>query len=380
MGHYFFNETVNIPYAVLADWAARIFRAVGMDAEDARLTAETLAVADARGVFSHGCVRVPLYVKRIETGCVYPKAKPVILRNMGATALVDGKNAGGQVVSTFSMKLAIDLARNHGVSFVTVRNSNHCGACAYYSMMALSEDMIGFSTSIGGGNLMAPYGGADNRIGNNPFSVAIPATERDPVVLDMALSVVAKGKIILAQKTNARIPETWAIDQSGVPTTAPAEALSGSIRPAGDYKGSNLSIVVGMLSSMLSGACIGATLKDIYGNFEEPLGVGHSFGAIRIDYLTDPTEFKKNVDREIDFIKNAKKAAGVEEVFMPGEMEAQMYRRQMREGIPMAAEVVEELIALSRRLGVDIPGTLLSQGRNGKVLVRSMTKVPDILQ
>lgn len=355
MGHYFFKETVNIPFPMLAGWAADLFRAVGMDSGDAKLTAETLALADARGVFSHGCVRVPLYVKRIETGCVDPLAKPVILRNMGATALVDGKNAGGQVVSAFSMKLAIDLARDHGVSFVTARNSNHYGACAYYSMMALEEEMIGFSTSIGGGNLMAPYGGADNRIGNNPFSVAIPALERDPVVLDMALSVVAKGKIILARKTNAPIPDTWAIDRNGVPTTDPDEALLGSIRPVGDYKGSNLSIVVGMLSSMLSGACIGATLKDIYGNFSEPLAIGHTFGAIRIDFLTDPAEFRKSMDQEIDFIKNAKKAAGVGEVFLPGEMEAQTCRRQMREGIDLAAEVVEELMALSRRLSVRIP-------------------------
>jgi LDH2 family malate/lactate/ureidoglycolate dehydrogenase len=221
-------------------------------------------------------------------------------------------------------------------------------------MMALPHDMIGMSTSIGGGNLMPPFGAADRRIGNNPFSVAFPAGERDPVVLDMAQSVVAKGKIVMATKTNSPIPPEWALDADGVPTTDPAAAIQGFLRCMGDYKGSGLSIAIGMLSSMLAGAAIGPNLRDVYEDFA-PLNKGHSFWAIKIDFLQDAAEFRRNMDVQIDFIKNARRAPGVDEIFLPGEMEARNYRRQMAEGIEMPGEVLQELVALSERLQVRHP-------------------------
>ena len=354
MGHYFFNQTVNIAPAVLQGWVAQVFLAVGMSEEDADLTAHSLVVADARGVHSHGCLRVPLYVSRIERNAVDPRARPEVLRERGATALVDGHNAAGQVVSSFAMQKAIDLADRYGVSFVTARGSNHNGAAAYYSMMGLGRDMVGFSSSIGGGNLMPAFGGAERRIGNNPLSFAFPALERDAVVLDMAQSVVAKGKIMMASKTNSPIPADWALGPHGVPTTDPVLATQGFLRTMGDYKGSGLSVVIGMLSSMLSSAAIGPTLKDVYEDFV-PLNKGHSFCAIRLDFLVEPEEFKRNMDVQIDFIKQSKKAAGVDEIFLPGELEARNYRRQMRDGSEMPSEVLEEIAQLSSRLGVSIP-------------------------
>jgi len=357
MSHYFFNETINIQAGVLQSWVAGIFQAVGMSKADADLVAHTLAVADARGVHSHGCLRVGLYVKRIEKKSVDPVAQPEIVKENGATALVDGHNASGQVVSVLAMEKAIELARKFGISFVTARNSNHYGSSSYYSMMALPHDMIGFSSSIGGGNLMAPYGGAERRIGNNPFSYAFPAMQCPPVVLDMAQSVVAKGKIVMAERTRSRIPPEWALDTNGVPTTDPAAALDGFLRTMGDYKGSGLSIVTGMLSSMLAGAAIGPDLKDVYEDFE-PLNKGHSFCAIRLDFLVDPDEFKKNMDVQIGFLKTARKANGVDEIFVPGEMEARNYHRQMRDGIDLPSEIVHEIFALSQRLGVPIPSEL----------------------
>ena len=354
MKHYFFNETVNIRAVTLQRWVAKIFQAVGMLEDDADLTAQTLVVSDARGVHSHGCLRVPLYVKRIESECVDPVAKPVVIRGKGAMALVDGHNAAGQVVGQYAMEKAIALAGEFGISFVTARNSNHYGAASFYSMMALSKDMIGFSSSIGGGNLMAPYGGAERRIGNNPFSFAFPASRYDPVVLDMAQSVVAKGKIMMAGKTNSKIPAEWALDSNGLPTTDPMAAVDGFLRTMGDYKGSGLSIVIGMLSSMISSAAMGPTLKDVYEDLE-PLNKGHAFCAIRLDFLVDPDAFKRNIDTQIDFIKSAKKAVGVEEIFLPGEIEAKNYRRQTRDGIDMPAEVIGELAQISQRLHVDTP-------------------------
>jgi len=354
MGHYFFNETVNVKPEDLRGWVSKIFQAVGMSAEDAALVADTLVVADARGVYSHGCLRVPLYVKRIEKKSVDPVAKPALLRERGAMALVDGCNAAGQVVSYYSMKKAIDLAEQYGISFVTARNSNHNGAEAYYSMMALPKDMIGLCSSIGGGNIMATFGAADKRIGNNPLSVAFPALKHDPVVLDMAQSVVAKGKIMMASTINSKIPSEWALDSNGVPTTDPYAAIQGVLRTIGDYKGSGLAITIGMLSCMLSGASMGPTLKDVYNDFE-PLNLGHSFTAISLDFLVDPEEFKKNMDTQIEFIKQSKKAANAEGVFLPGEIEAMNYRRQMKCGIDIPAEVILEIIKISERYQIEIP-------------------------
>lgn len=354
MKHYFFKETQRIAPTVLSRWVSGIFQAVGMSEADANLTADTLVVADARGVYSHGCVRVPLYVTRIERGSVDTKARPALVREQGATALVDGHNAAGQVVGAFAMEKAMALAEKSGISFVTARGSNHYGASAYYAMMALQRDMIGISTSVGGGNLMPVFGGAERKVGNNPFSVAIPAGQRDAVVLDMAQSVVAKGKIILASKTHAPIPAEWALDAQGVPTTDPAAALAGFLRTVGDYKGSGLAIVIGMLSSMLAGGALGPTLRDVYEDFE-PLNKGHSFMALRLDFLVDPQEFRRNMDAQIDFIKRSKTAPGFDEVFLPGEPEARNYRRQMESGIDMPAEVLNELAALGERYGVDVP-------------------------
>ncbi len=178
--------------------------------------------------------------------------------------------------------------------------------------------------------------------------------ERDAVVLDMAQSVVAKGKIKMAQKTKSQIPSEWALGPNGLPTTDPNEANDGFLRTMGDYKGSGLSIVIGMLSSLVASAAVGPSLKDVYEDFE-PLNKGHAFGAIRLDFLVDPDEFRRNVDTQIDFIKSAKKAAGADEIYLPGEMEARNYKRQMREGIEMPAEVLNELIELSSRLQVRVP-------------------------
>ena len=183
-----------------------------------------------------------------------------------------------------------------------------------------------------------------------PFSYAFPARERDPVVLDMAQSVVAKGKIIMAGKTGAPIPPDWALDADGAPTTDPVAATQGFLRTMGDYKGSGLSIVVGMLSSMIAGAAMGPTLRDVYEDFA-PLNKGHAFCAIRLDFLVDAEQFKRDMDAQIDFITAGRKAPGVDEILLPGEMEARTYRRQMADGIAMPGEVIDEIHRIGQRLG-----------------------------
>jgi LDH2 family malate/lactate/ureidoglycolate dehydrogenase len=353
--HYTFNETIRITYSTMADWTSRIFRATGMNREDADLVADSLVAADARGVYSHGVLRISIYTKRIEKGCVDLEAKPELVLSNGATGVVDGHNAMGQRVGYFAMKTAIEKAREFGVSFVTARGGNHYGTCAYYTMMALPEDMIGFSASIGGGNLMAPWGGTDARVGNNPFSVAIPALTRHPVVLDMAQSVVAKGKLVMATKTRSSIPDTWAFDADGQPTTDAEEGIRGTIRPIANYKGYGLAVVVGFLSSVISNGAIGASLKDVYGDFSGGLNKGQLFAAVDIGRMSDVQAFKERMDREIAFIKASPKAPGVTKIYLPGELEAIAWDQSLIGGIEYPVEVIAEMRDISERLGVSAP-------------------------
>jgi LDH2 family malate/lactate/ureidoglycolate dehydrogenase len=338
----------------MSEWTSRIFQADGLSKEDADLVADTLVTADARGVYSHGVLRISLYTMRIERGCVDVRARPEILSASLGTAVVEGNNAMGQSVGVFAMKAALEKAKEHGVSFVTARGSNHYGTCAYYAMMALPENMIGFSASIGGGNLMAPWGGTDARVGNNPFGVAIPALERYPVVLDMAQSVVAKGKIVMADKTQTPIPADWAFDRNGLPTTDAREGVRGTVRPIADYKGYGIATVIGMLSSVICNAAIGASLKDVYENFSGGLNKGQLFMAVDISRMSNVLEFKKRMDRDIDFIKASPKAPGVEEIYLPGEMEWQAWDASMRDGIHYPVEVIREIRSISERLGVPV--------------------------
>lgn len=353
--HYHFNKTVKINYDLMKKWVSDIFAAQGISREDSDVVADSLVDADARGVYSHGTQRVQMYTGRIQKNCVNVKGKPRIVSRNGATAVVDGDNAMGQVVGLFSMKLAIEIAKEYGISIVVARASNHYGRCAYYTRMALANDMIGISSTVGGGNLMAPWGGREPRVGNNPFSIALPTKDRYPVVLDMAQSVVARGKIEMAKKTHSSIPEAWALDKDGLPTTDPVKGAEGSVRPIADYKGSDLAMMVGYMSSVLSGGAVGPNLKSVYKDFSGGLNKGQLFMAIDVSRMIDPEAYKERMKEQVDFIKSTPKATGVDEVLMPGEQEWQYFDRQTKEGITYAVEVIGEIEEVSNKLGVKIP-------------------------
>jgi len=345
-------EKVVIPYAGIYAWVQEIFQAAGLDEEDARLTADNLVTADLRGVYSHGIIRVAIYVKRLQVKVNNPAGKPEIVRSMGATAVMEGHNAMGQVVGVHAMKLAIEKAREYGTGFVAVRGSNHYGAAAHFTMLALPEDMIGISGTMGSTLIMSPWGGLDPLLGNNPFSTAIPALQRDPIVMDMANSVVAKGKVFMAMKTNQPIPESWALAPDGSTTTDPNQAFLGTMRPVGDHKGYGLTLVTGILSSVLSSGSFGKEIEDLYEDFSIPQNIGHYMQAINIAAFTDPVKFKTRVDEIIDLMHNSAKKTGVEQIFVPGEIEAISARKQMKVGIEYPRALTDELTALSIELGV----------------------------
>src|SRR5581483_11305507 len=238
-----------------------IFERCGMSRPDAGLLADSLVAADLRGVNSHGVLRVPEYVKKLREGGVDPRGRPSVARDAGACVVVDGGNAMGQVAADFAMKLAVERADAYGIAAVAVRGSNHCGAMAYYAMQALPRDIIGWATT-NALPTMAPWGGAERLLGINPLGIAIPAGEERPIVYDAAFSGSAHGKVRVYAQKGLPIPAGWALDRDGNPTTDALAAIDGLLVPIGGFKGAGLAMVMGVFSSMLSGAAYGTELGD----------------------------------------------------------------------------------------------------------------------
>lgn len=339
-----------IPADMLKKVVQSIFQRCGMLAEDAELLTETLVVADLQGVHSHGVMRVPNYVKRLRTG-VNPKGRPRMVKDNGAVLLIDGNNSMGQIGSTFAMRQVIERARTTGVAAAAVGGSNHCGAMAYYTMMALPEDMIGLATT-NALPTMAPWGGIDRILGINPLSVAIPAGEEIPIVYDAAFSYSARGKIEVYHQKGLQIPSTWAFDAEGRPTTDPAKALEGLLQPIGEYKGTSLALIMGILSAVLSGASYGTELGDLEKGAKAGQD-GHFFMALKIAAFEDVARFKRRVDGIIRQIRNGRKAPGFDRIYSPGELEAETEIKYRKEGIPLNEDTLKGIITTAEQLGVD---------------------------
>jgi LDH2 family malate/lactate/ureidoglycolate dehydrogenase len=328
-----------------------IFRGCGMDEADASLLAKTLVLADLRGVHSHGTLRVPEYVKKLVTDGVDPRGRPFVAQDHGAALVVDGANSMGQIAGSFAMSAAIERAKTAGLAFAAVRRSNHCGAMDFYTLMAVRADMVG----IAGTNAlptMAPWGGADKIVGINPLSVAFPASKEQPFVLDFAFGATAHGKIRVYHQKGSPIPEGWAFDEQGRPTTDAAEALRGLIQPIGGHKGVGLGMAVGMLSTLLSGAAYG--LES--GNMVDGAKVGtdgHFFMAIDIAAFTDVAGVKARVDGIIEQVHGARRAQGTQNLLVPGELEAGFEREYRRDGIPLSAATLDGILAAAASVGAE---------------------------
>ncbi|MCP5109614.1 MAG: Ldh family oxidoreductase [bacterium] len=329
-----------------------LFERLGMNPEDAALLGRTLAVADLRGVHSHGVIRVPEYVKKLTADGVDPVGQPQLVSDRHAALVVDARNAMGAVAAHFAMRQAIERARATNVALAVVRNSNHCGAMFYYPMMALDEDMIGLAAT-NALPTMAPWGGVDKIIGINPLAVAAPANHEPPLVLDAAFSYSSHGKIRIYHQKGAPIPPTWAFDIEGQPTTDPAAAMEGMLQPIGEYKGVALALTMGVLSSLLSGAAYGTEL----GNMETGPKAGqdgHFFLAIRIAAFEDVAKFRHRVDGIIQQIRNSRRAAGVDRLYAPGEIEAETEKLYHRDGIPLNDETLAGLDQAATNVGMEV--------------------------
>jgi LDH2 family malate/lactate/ureidoglycolate dehydrogenase len=341
-----------ISEAALRSFCTRIFEKVGVPPAEALLAVKNLIEADLRGVHSHGVVRFPIYVKRIVDGGTNPAPAVSIVRQTRTSAVVDGDNGLGHLVGIKAMEIAIEKGSEGDCAFVAVRNSNHFGTAAYYAEMAARRGMIGLSFTIGAINHMAPWGGAEAVLGNNPFAIAFPTREPFPIVLDMACSVAARGKIIVAAKEGKPIPADWATGPDGLPTTDAVEALKGFVIPVGGPKGYALTLAVGLLSTMLSGAAFGRDVGELYEKTTTAQNGGHLFGVLPVTAFDDLDAYLDRMDKGIRDIRGAKKAAGVDRIYLPGEREHLSLLKHREKGIPLGTSLVKELKELGATYGV----------------------------
>lgn len=357
MTYHTFTETK------LRDFTRSIFLKMGCSSEHADLAADVLIKADLRGIDSHGVARLTGYVRLWEKARINPKPEIKIVHETPTTATIDGDAGLGLVVAPFAMKVAIDKAEKYGSGWVSVRNSNHFGIAAYHTMMAVERDMIGFAMT-NASPLVAPTFANERMLGTNPMCYAFPAGKYPPVIVDMATSAAANGKLEIAQRTGKPVPEGWIQDAKGQSSIDPHELKKGgsllplgSDREHGSHKGFGLSATVDILSAVLSGANYGPWAPPFVA-FMEPsdnpvgLGLGHFLGAMRVDGFRPVEEFKTHLDNWIERFSSAKPISEDQKVIIPGEPELIAEIERQSNGIPLIDEVCNDLNGLADKLGI----------------------------
>jgi LDH2 family malate/lactate/ureidoglycolate dehydrogenase len=335
-------------YQEIASMCSAILEKLNVPVENSKIIADSLVKADLRGVESHGIARMPAYTKRVKQGLINPQAKYKIISEKNTSVVYEDENGFGQVIGNEAMNLAIKKTKESGMAIVSGCHTNHLGMLAYYVLNAINQDMIAIMTS-NAPPAMAPWGGHKALIGTNPFCVGIPAGKHLPIVVDMATSIVARGKVRLAIEKQENIPEGWALDENGNPTTDPTLALKGSVLPLGGVKGYCLAILVEILSGVLSGGNIFDKVKSST-DMSGPMDVGFFIQTIAINQFMDKDHFKARVDNLIEIVKQAPKALGVSEIFLPGEIEFNIEKDRLENGIPIKERIWNKIIDLSKEL------------------------------
>ena len=340
----------------LRDFVARAYVAVGISEPEARSIAALQVEADLRGSEGHGVFRLPQYIRRIKAGAVNVKPRIRIERERAGTALVDGDNGMGHLVMGFAAQTAIAKARQSGLAWVGVRMSNHAGPASLYATMPLAEGMIGMYFAVGNANHLAPWGGIDLLLSTNPIAVAVPAQEEMPIVLDMATTTAAYGKVKTAAQRGESMPAGWMIDFEGKPLTDPRRADEGMLLPLGGmeagFKGYGLSLVIGLLAGTLNGAAMGREVVDFNKDDQSVTNTGHAIVAIDPAAFGDAQQFRNRVDGLVRDMRAARRLPGVERIWLPGEQSQTKRIERAKNGIPMPAPLLASLNKLASELGL----------------------------
>ena len=334
----------------LTGLGTRILESAGVPADDARLVADSLVTADLWGHASHGMLRLGWYLARLRSSAMHPVTRAETVVDGGAVAVIDGHDGIGQVITHHACRDAVARAGRHGIGAVAVRQSNHFGTAAYWTRTMAAAGCVGILTT-NGSPAMAPLGGRKKTVGANPWSIATPGGSHGPVVLDIANTQVARGKIYAARQRGEPIPAGWALDAEGVPTTDPRAAIDGILAPMAGHKGYAISFLMDVLSGVLTGSSYGTGVAGPY-EPDRRSGCGHLVLALRIDAIIDPTEFDRRIDDLIRTTKSVPLAPGATEIFYPGEIEARAEAAGRRDGVLLAGNTVEDLRELASSCGV----------------------------
>lgn len=347
------SDSVLVGEAALSRFIALAFEKVGLSAEDAKKVADLMAQADAQGSDGHGVIRLPQYIRRIRAGGINIRPNIRVVTERAAMAVVDGDNGMGHLVVSRAVDIAIEKAASAGVAWVGTRASNHAGPASLYARMPMDHDMIGLYFAVGNANHLPPWGGMEMLLSTNPISAGIPAGEEPPVVLDMATTVAAYGKVKAKAKRGEMMPEGWMIDRQGKPLLDPTRAEEGFLLPIGGHKGYGLALVVGLLAGTLQGAAMGKELVDFNHDDVTPTNTGQAILVIDLKAFGDPEIFKHSVDVLVRDIRGAERLPGVERIWLPGEQSHQRRADYAASGIPVSAVLVRELNELAQGLGTD---------------------------
>lgn len=352
------NPTLTVDAQVLRTFTATALEHVGISPEDAAIAAEVLVASDLRGIESHGVARLRFYIARIKKGLINTQGKLRTVRESPATVALDANNGLGMPAAYRAMQICIERAQQFGCGVVAVRGSNHFGIAGYYAMMALPHDMIGIAMT-NASPIVVPFGGTQSILGTNPIAYAIPCGEEPAIVVDMATSASAFGKIEVALRKGISLPLGWALGIDGRPTTDAHEAdRARKLLPVGGlsegtgYKGYALSTVVEALCHALSGAAMSMNIVAIQARGDQPSNIGHFFAAYRIDGFRDVAEFKHDMDELVRALHACPPQPGVERVLVPGEKEDQASLKNSHDGVPLDPEVVESLRTIATELNI----------------------------
>lgn len=345
------SKEVRVAWDALKQFSQEVFVRVGFTPEGAEVQADVLVWANLRGVDSHGVLRIPSYVERVDKGQMKPRPDIQTEKETPATLLIDADFAPGPVVTVPAMKRVIEKARQVGIGWGIIRNTMHQGAMGYYSLMAAKEDMAGIALVCNPPN-MAPYGARVAGVHNSPITIAVPGNRHRPLILDIATSIAAGGKVNLAVDKGVSIPEGWALDKEGKPTTDPK--LATILMPVGGYKGSGLALMFECLSSLFVGNPLLSPAFQGKPGSKNPRQ-NSVVAAVNIGTFTDVEDYKAHVDTLIDGLKALPPAEGVKEVLVPGELEDKVHAERLREGIPLPEGTVRNLRAVADRFGVKLP-------------------------
>ncbi|MGQ9781479.1 MAG: Ldh family oxidoreductase [Nitrososphaeria archaeon] len=335
----------------LLRFCIEVFSKVGVPRKDAEVVSEHLVTANLRGVDSHGAfVRVPHYVSAVQKGVINPRPKTNFIKNSPSLALVDGDNGFGPVVAMKAAELAIKKAKRTGIGLVGARNMSHVGMLARYTLRIVEENMIGMAAT-NSSPIVVPWGGTKPVFGTNPFTIGFPVNRSLSIIVDMATSVVAAGKIAVYASKGERIPEGWAFDKDGKLTTDPKAFLDkGMLLPFGGYKGYGLCLSVEVFAGLLTGSAFSSHIARGWATQG-----GFLVEAININSFRPYSEYSSDILELIQIIKSTPPAEGFNEVLLPGEPERREYEKRASQGIPVYQDSWENLTKVSQELGVDMP-------------------------